>query len=213
MKTTEMIDELAGELTPDKGLDSLSRFLLKCVLACMLILGLSLFILPIRDNLEVKLSEARFAFESLLWVVIAFLSGIVAYKSSIPGMPVKVPVTAAKIVFSVLLLVILSGGLEVSLWADFQKEMDMSRSWCGPIILIIGTLGTVGLFQWAKKLAPTNYNRTGFWMATSASCLGSVAMQFVCAHDTATHLYLLHVLPTLLLGIIGSLAANKLLRW
>lgn len=213
MKTNELIDTLSADLKPNKGADSLSLFLAKCLLFCVGLLSVTFYLLPIRNDLSHKLDESRYYVESFLWFSCALWSGIIAYHHSIPGLSVKVPSALGRLTFGILLAVILTAGVNLSLISDLTRELDLNRSWCGPIIIVLGSIASFGLFAWVKNLAPTSYKSTGFWMATAGACIGSLAMQFVCAHDSAVHLYLWHVLPTLLLGITGAWIAGKKLRW
>jgi hypothetical protein len=96
---------------------------------------------------------------------------------------------------------------------EFPGEMDLHRGQCGPIILTRGIIAGAGFFAWARRAAPTRQGLTGLWIAVSAGCLGSFAMQLVCAHDNALHVWIWHVTPVVLLAGAGTVLGGKLLRW
>lgn len=211
MKTDDLIQKLSKNVAPVKGADSLLKFSLKGTIVLALIFPVSFIILPIRQDFGAQLQNTGFAVENLLWISTGILAAVSAYRHSIPGLSTVTSNLFTLISFVALMLTIPWGSTYTS--HSMEEELQLYRGMCGGLISMFSAFTAVFFFMWAKKNAPTNYKLTGFWIVLSTSCFGSMAMQLVCAHDSAFHLYLWHVLPTTALAVFGTYLGSKLLRW
>lgn len=210
MKTEEMIESLAKNLKPDRGADSLRFFLLKTFCIAAFITIISWLFLPIRADFHLKLVSYNYYYESALWLLTASMAILLVYYSSIPGLFNRWFTYLSPLMLLILALVIPLGTRP---HASIQEELNLVQGICGGLITIISAIGSVFLFKWAKKNAPTNYAVTGFGIAVATASLGSLLMQLVCAHDTVLHIYIWHFIPTLVLAGLGAIIGKKILRW
>lgn len=211
METKDLINQLSKDLTHTKGADSLIQFLVKATLLFIILSIVTLFSLPIRSDLVHQFYTRTFAIESFLWLSTGVLSGIVAYALSIPGLRTKNLKICASISLIALIVTILFGsdhGL-----STLSEELDPVRGICGAIISIISILSSCVFFLWSRKHAPINLGATGLWIVLSSASLSSFYVQFVCAHDSRMHLYMWHVVPTLVLSGAGIFVGRKILKW
>lgn len=210
-KDLELIDRLSKELVPTKGADNLTLFLLK---GSVLLLGIAFLAwasLPLRNDFHHQASNSVFAVETALWLCTGILSAIAAYRHSLPGLPTFLFDLLAGLSALVLFLNIPWGGPHNQ--TTFLEELSLIKGVCGGIISLISVMLAIFFFRWSQRQAPTSTYQTGFLIALSTSSLAAVFMQFVCSQDSSMHMYLWHVTPTLLLAILGSAFAGKILRW
>ena len=211
MKTQELIVDLKKDLLPYRGAETTSQFLTKVFLLAGVLTLLAWFILPVREDFQTKISMTGYQVSSLLWLVSGICSVLMVYRSSIIGLDIGKYERLALFSFvAVAISVPLGADAPVT---DYHYEFDLVQGICGGLITAIALTGAGFLFYWSRKQSPTDYLKTGFWVAMSTACLGSFVMQFVCAHDTAFHIYLWHFLPTLVLAGIGAWAGKRLLKW
>jgi hypothetical protein len=211
MKTEELISKLSEDLSPSKGADSILKFLMKglgvFILMALVIYGL----LPVRADFSFQLQDSTFPIETTLWFLTGLFSALTAYTYSIPGLSPRYYLIFTSVLFLALLLFIFFGSSSQS--GSIKEEMNLVKGICGGIISIISIIGSIFFFKWSTNNAPTRPGSNGFWIVLSTSCLGSTFMQIICAHDSGVHLYIWHLLPTMLLSILGIVIGKRILNW
>jgi hypothetical protein len=215
--TSELIRRLSTGLEPVRPMESEVGFYLKCLLGLVPLLLAFGMILPMRDDLGAKFNQPGFLLETLLWLGFTGVGAGVVYRSAIPGLPTRraiglgmaILLALAAVIFLRLPTELAHEGFREQL----REEMDLYRGRCGPIILIIATMSSTGLYAWSRKTAPVNRPQTGAWIALTSGALGSFLMQFACAHDNSLHLLIWHFVPIFALAFLSTQVARVLLRW
>jgi hypothetical protein len=219
MKTDQLIDKLKRDLKPvQKSVWAADALLLWLLVSCAVV-GLALFVLPIRPDLRSRLPSTYFQLETILCIGACMSAVLIAYRSSIPGL-----LGEWEEKLGLLLLLLMGGALmskmmllglhpDLSLKHEFLMELDFYRGRCGQMMLIIGMVGASALTFISRRNAPTKLYRTGLWVALAAGCLALTAMQFVCDHENFAHIFLWHMVPVMLLALGGAALGKKILRW
>ena len=208
------IKELAQDLTPFKTLDTFKIFILKWFTFSAVLLFMGQTLLPTRADFLLKVSDPIFEISNILWFAVSFLSAAVLYVTSFPEkISLKKYTFPAKFAFGLLFLIIFSQINFNQIGMEVKNEMNLWRGGCGLIITFFSIIHAGFLLYWAKNTAPGNSYLAGFWGALSASALGCLLMQTVCAHDISTHLILWHFVPLALTSFGGGLLAQKFFRW
>jgi hypothetical protein len=213
MKEHLLIKNLTEDLKPFRPADTLGTYFLKWSGFTTIILLLSWWILPLRGDWSVKLSQPVFHLENLLWLGLTFSSAISFFYSTFPeGKPTPLRRTNYVLLTALFGLVLLRF-TPATLGNDIHYEMDLWVGRCGFIIMIVGILHAAMLTTWAAKTAPRSGAMSGFWAALSASALGCFLMQLVCFHNSSVHLMLWHFLPLTLLCLVSSAIGRRWLKW
>lgn len=213
MKTADLIKDLSTGLKPAKGGGFFRQWMLLFVLATAAIAGLAYYVLPLSPDISVRAQKIQFWVESALWLLAFAVAAGIAYRSAIPGISSIKEQTWGILLLAALGIMILARIPSADPGAELLSEMHLYRGNCGLIILIVAALeGSVFLLL-ARKAAPTHLALTGAWIAVSASCLGIFLMQFICVTDAGIHILIWHVVPMMLLAILGSWLGRRLLRW
>ena len=208
------IKELAEDLRPFKTMDTFRAFMLKWFFFSAVILFIGQALLPTREDLLLKVSDPIFELSNVLWLAVSVLSAAILYFSSFPEKTslkkFKLP---AQLGLGLLFLMIFSQVNFNHAGTELLNEMDLWRGRCGFIITFFSVIHSAFLIYWSRNSAPASSTQVGFWGALSASALGCLLMQVVCAHDNSTHLILWHFIPLSITSFGGGLLARKLLRW
>jgi hypothetical protein len=212
-KLQDLIQGLSEDLAPQRQAVSASGFMVRWGVAGG-VLVLLMLTFQVRGDLSVRAMEPRFWLESGFWLLSAAIAAALVYRSSIPSLLRKRDQNwgffALAGVLALLAFRLANSG---AMNAELPGEMDLHRGRCGSIILGVGIVAGLGFFAWARQAAPTRQGLTGLWIAVSAGCLGSFAMQFVCEHDNVLHVWIWHVTPVLLLSCAGMALGRRYLRW
>ena len=212
-------DELIHKLSKDASVASrppLLLWLAGTALGGAAVMAATVALLPIspfRADLLQRFLQARFLGETLLWLTTAAATFSVVYKLSIPGLWRRRDALWAVVPAGLFLLLFLSRPEPMGAGADWAREMDWVRGFCGPVIFWVG-LSQAALMAWiVRKAAPTRLALAGFWIAFGSGAFGSFLMQFVCPKENFAHVALWHVTPVLVLAAAGAILGRKLLRW
>lgn len=212
MKTDEIIRNLAGDIKTTQ--DHFYRnSLLIWSTGTTILLALFFFFMPIRPDLNSKLSSTFFYAETVCLFALFFVSTWIAYRSAIPGLLQKRDQLIGVGIAVLLAIFIFARFSAVHFTTELHHEMNFYRGHCGPILLALSGLQLIVAFIVARRAAPTNLYRTGTWLGASAGAMSLLAMQFICEHDSFSHLMLWHALPIALLVVATAFLGKKLLRW
>ena len=157
--------------------------------------------------------SARFWLGNSAWAVAAFLCAHFAFRSSLPDSTREAGRFLGLGLFLVFLGLV-SGVQSASSWgAEAWGELSFFRGRCGLIIFATGLLSGAGLIVLLRRAASTRALATGAWTGAATGLFAASAMQWVCEKENSLHLLLWHVFPVFILAGLGSLAANRILRW
>ncbi|WP_394729807.1 NrsF family protein [Altererythrobacter sp. GH1-8] len=79
---------------------------------------------------------------------------------------------------------------------------------------LVASLATgAALTLWLRRGAPVSLNLAGWFTGLAAGALGTAAYGLSCPVDTVTHLGISHVVPVVVMAILGRLAVPPLVRW
>ncbi len=181
------------------------------------ILSLSLFLLPVREDLAERFASMDYYVLFSLWFLAAMLSAINVYAMAFPDG--RVSENARKWGrFAAAPLVALSAwGIASLSFADFSfqlyRESNYLNGGCGLVIFTAGLIHAGFLFSWLRQGAPTQPVRAGAWVAISTGAYASFIVQFACPNEHALHVVLWHFVPMALLTGAAALSARRILRW
>lgn len=214
MKTDDLIEKLSQE--PPRPRPALGLWLAGASLGALAALAAVLFLLPVsafRADLALQAGRLRFWGESFLWLSTSAAAFALMYRLSLPGAWRRRDLWWGLAPAGFLVLVLLCRGEAKGAAADWGREMDWYRGFCGPVILFVGIV-QAGLLAWiVRQAAPTRLAAAGFWVAFGAGTLGSFLMQFVCHKENFAHVVFWHLGPVLILAAGGLLLGRKLLKW
>jgi hypothetical protein len=214
LTTGELAHLLACDLTPTPSIMPLSCFLILWCAASIAFYLPALLLAPTRHDLIERLGQTAFWVETSLWILAATGSAVLFYRSSIPGMMMRRRDRWLGLLPLFIVCGLWASQLHATGWvSELVSEMDAWRGRCGFVILGVGAASAFLMFRWARNAAPTRPRSTGVWAALSAGSLASFAMQIVCAHANALHLWVWHVVPIVLLAIAGAWLGARMLRW
>lgn len=214
MKTDELIQKLSAE--PPRPRPPLGLWLAGASLGAVAALAAVLFFLPVspfRADLALQAGRPRFWGESFLWLSTSVAAFSLMYRLSLPGVWRRRDIAWGLFPAALLILALFCRGEAKGIAADWGRELDWYRGFCGPVILFVGIL-QAGLLAWVvRKAAPTRLAAAGFWIAFGAGSLGSFLMQFVCHKENFAHVVFWHLSPVLVLALGGALLGRKVLKW
>jgi hypothetical protein len=212
VKTSLLISRLSADLKPQKQAISDLKFLSYATSLMFLIFSMALFVLPIRRDFAVQMGDVRFYFESLLWILLALSSAVVAYRSALLPSSIRQLSTYVRVSFIALLLVIVFREDFLNIKNEFFGEFVLKRGGCGIGILAITTLCSIGFCFWMRQLYPTNMKLTMFWSGLSGGFVAISVMQFSCFHSNPMHVFLWHFSPVVVTAIAVSFVSAKFLK-
>ena len=219
-----MIDKTISKLVDDLKLPKTKNFWFLqywgtwglCFLSMAALTVVALTLAPQKVYFPESLGRISYWLPSILWLGFAIFSAMIGYQSAYPGRSTTLA-TRINSLFLFLLLVGLVIQATPSVIAGSMNELTegfhLSRAPCGIFILSLGMISAIGMFFVLKRAAPTRLNFTGFWAATSMGAIASFMMNLVCPHESASHVFLWHITPLLLLGTMGMRMSTRLLRW
>jgi hypothetical protein len=170
------------------------------------------YVFPDRVHVPENVSP-RFWFDSILWLLLAFCSGVITYQSARPfhfrrSLEISSYIFAALIVAS--LFVFASNEF---FHQELSEEVHWYRGPCGIFIFIVGGIGAAWLYSLLKDAAPLRLAFTASWGAVSMGAIASFFMHLVCLHESSTHAFIWHFFPVVLLLAFGMSLGRKLVRW
>jgi len=206
----DLITALVDDLEPvHKPAGFVMAFQLWLVMAVLSAGGLAWFTGPYRDGALGQLtSSLQFSIETIIGCVAILGVAFMAFRSAIP---------AGQTVFEQrtlpLILLFIWGTCYVYGIVDpaLAESMAGKRDHCYFETMLLAVLPLlVGLF-WAKGLWPTNKTQTGLLFGLAAGAIGAMVMQFACMYEPK-HALLFHVLPGLLMGVVGVFLAHVMIK-
>lgn len=192
-----------------KPIMPLKVYLALYVVSCLCLFILTVLVLPTRENLHNQLEYFHYYFETIIWFSVGLLGAITAYKLMIPGQKFAHYYRALIFLVLALFVSLLTRVSYASLGHDFFTELDIYRGYCGPIIFLLGTALFFCMSKAFKKGYALYPKQLYFTIACSVGSIGSISMQYICAHETAVHALLWHCPPFVALAFLSSKLLKK----
>lgn len=213
MKTDELIEKLAhGKLQVAAPMSD-RAFVVAFSAILFLFTGLSLFLLPIRPDLNLQLQHGYFYSETLVWLGLFVVAGVTAYRSGLPSVPLE---PFQRIFFGLFALLSIGLAARAFLWPapdTFVDELELFRGRCGGLILSYGLVAGFAFMIWLRTKAPVRPRSTALWVGLATTTWGSFVMQFVCYQENPVHVVLWHFLPIAALSAGLAYFGRRLVRW
>jgi hypothetical protein len=214
MSNIDLINTLSEDLKPTKRLSSPFVRFLYWFIPTLICIGLGIYFLGIREDLQFIRKQSFFQLETLSLFVIGVISALGAFLFSVPGEEktkaqkwfILLPSLIWPLILSERLLALVFTTGEV----PFHVPHGLS---CIRDIFILGLLPGILLFYLVNKAAPLKFELAGWLTALSAASLGAFGLQFTCVQDHPFHVFLWHILPVFALAGVGICLGKKFLKW
>lgn len=219
-RTADLISRLAADPTPPRTRAralTLPGYAFHWLAGGAVILALSIWLLPIREDLAERFGSLDYYLLFSLWFLATFLSALKVYGMAFPdSRGSRTAKDWSRFAPAPLLLLAAWSVWNLNL-ADFgyqlYRESRPLNGGCGLVILTAGLLHAGFLFSWLRKGAPTETVTAGAWVAISTGAYASFLVQFACPNEHAMHVILWHFVPMTLLTAAAGFSARRLLRW
>ncbi len=207
MKREKLIQSITSHLIPVKRIfPSWIIFLIWALFASVTVL---IFVWNRSENFSfLYIPEYKF---DLVFAFLTVIScGFVAIYTSIPGNKVKgkflfTPVTLFSFwVFTILIRFFLN--MEASVSTNF------SYHYCTKDILLMSVPSASVLIYIINRRLPLKKNWIGFWVVTASSSMSIIGVSFLCSNELPTHTLSVHILPVILVGLMGTFLGKLLFR-
>jgi len=211
MKTDDLIDALAAGLEPAKparpSLALLAISALAAAAAVILLLG-------VRPDLGQALQAPT---PWLKAIYTAAIAGTAIWLATRLGRPGVDPRPAAVALMSIVCVVVLWGGIEMSLTPSDQRMAGwLGQSWtiCGRNILLVSAFAAPLVFMSVRTLAPTRPTATGLALGVAAGGIAATAYGLLhCGEATAAFIATWYTLGIAAAGAVGAGVGRFALRW
>lgn len=201
-----LIDSLSRDLAPVAPARNVNLVGLAWLLSsAVFVVAVTQSVDPVRPGVLDQFAEApRFLLETLLGVVAISWTGLLAFRSAVPG-ELSRKFAAAGLALMALWLAqyvvgLFSPALEPSEWGK--------RPFCYLETMIYSAPPILAAVFIARRLYPLHYTRTAMLLALAAGMIPALFMQVACMYDPS-HILLLHILP----GLSMVLGAAALTVW
>lgn len=210
MSHKQLIDNLASELEAVKPV-SLSRWRMLTVLLLTGYLAAVLAAAGLRDDFTVQFSHLVYKFELIVTLILAYGAALMAISLSVPRGG-KFPLAWA--------LVILAIALGAGIWLMGQVSLEGLKASIASNHFYI-TLGVIGcalpvalsLFWLLRQASPTQLAWAGGMALLSASAVGHFLMRCIGQAANFSEVFVWCYSPVIILGFLGMLLGQKLLKW
>lgn len=212
MRTDDLIVELARRASP---VTPLAPPAVRCARWAGAMVALSVagvLLLGPRADLAHALAQPAYAARLVTTVLTAVLASLAAFALSVPNAdrsPLQQILPYLAFASWVLLLTVLlvSGGQPVTRLLAFPVNWP-----CGYKILGFSLIPAIALFVLLGRAAPLQITQNAALAALAATTLGAVATQLICPVDDPAHQLVGHVLPVVVLAVIGLIAGYRTLE-
>jgi len=213
-KENETVDDLVSQLCADhKEIKPLGCALKRSFVLIFSIIAYNLIAIQfdnVRHNIDVLLSNEFFFFELILVLSIGIMATIASSYLMIPDMKrQKWLLTVPVVLLGVFLLWILTSFLG----QGYESEYIGINQTCFLDGVIYATFPTLLMILIVRRGASTHRNWQTLMATLSAIPFGWISLRFVCTVDNASHIFIDHVFPFVLIGIGLSMFSRKLFSW
>ena len=213
MKTDELIVELARSAGPVRRLPSPSIRLARWTAATVPLMVLAVLVIGPRKDVMAAISAPAFLAMAMVTLSTALLSAASAFVLAIPG---------AERSWWQRALPLLAGGVwTLALWYLLTIEgAAVVRLLAWPVhvtcLIEIAGLSLVpgwALFAMLRRAAPLQRAWSGALAALAAAAIAAAATQFICPVDDPAHQLVGHLLPVMVLSLLGAIGGQRYLNW
>lgn len=216
MKSDELIETLANELTPVRPRQAFALYALYWLVLAAIIGIIAVLVLGgIRHNLPAALSNSFFLAQNACAIAALLFSLCAAFLLAIPDRkPSRIALVAISFsaVFWIAMIALNLAGASVhSLAEDWHASGTLQH--CIRNFILIGVFPFLALLFMVRRAASTFPGLTGLSVFIAAASLSAVCMRVLCPVDEASHIVLSHDLPVLVISVLGWVIGGKLLKW
>ena len=194
-----LINQLVTDLPSGPKPLVLSKYLLGwLIVSAVFVVGITLYVAPLRPGVGQQLLNPRFALESIDGLLVVLLIAAIGFKFAIPAannklfIGIGIGITALWVLNYVI-------GLY---YPTLEPSMAGKRDHCIYEIGIYAMLPLVLGLYLVKRGYVLNWPAAGLSIGLASGFIPALLMQFACIYD-AEHTLLMHIGPALLVGVLG----------
>jgi hypothetical protein len=201
----KLIENLSRNLEPVAPVPNVNRLgLAWLVSSAVFVAMISQLVDPVRPGVLTQLAtEPRFLLETALGVAAITWTGLLAFRSAVPGELTR-RFALAGLALMALWLVQYVLGL---VYPAMQPSALGKRNFCYLETMIYAAPLILAAVFLARRLYPLNYVRTVMALALTAGMIPALFMQIACMYDPA-HILQFHILPGLSMVLAGAALAT-----
>lgn len=216
MKTKEQFldDLMTKNPTIKRKLSLIGIYSIWFVVSTLITFLTSLLIIGHREDIRDQLFNIYFNITLISIVLTVLSSTFASFYLSTPRTKLK-----QNLLYFLLFTVLLWLSIVFYLMATEIIALDISRLLpqvgltCTKNIALMGTIPVISIFYILKKEFPTKLSQVSFLATLACFSLGAFGTHLTCTTNNASHILVWHLLPILLLSVIGSYFGKKILKW
>ncbi|MGN7438976.1 MAG: NrsF family protein [Alcanivorax sp.] len=208
-KTISLIASLADDLTEVKVLPHPLRRIFPWILFAVAYISLAIATIGFRDDISHKLFESVYMFELLLVVGMSMSAAFCSSWLCCPDIRgqswiVAIPLSLASVLA---LWLITKAGL------DHYEFPILKYHVCYIGAVIFGLIPAFTIWFLSQRGKTTHPYLMGLMNVLSIGGLGYLALRIVCPAEEFGHIFVYHVMPYALFGVVITFVAAKIYRW
>lgn len=208
-KTNNLISSLAEELTEVKVLPHPLKRIVPWLLFATAYISIAIVFIGLRDDIGTMVYSSVYVFEILLVVGMSMSAAFCSSWLCCPDIRgqswiVAVPVSLASVLA---LWLITKAGL------DSYEFPILKYHVCYIGAVIFGLIPAFTIWFLSQKGSTTHPYLMGLMNVISIGGLGYLALRLVCPAEEFGHIFVYHVMPYALFGIVITFIASKIYRW
>ncbi len=213
MRTDELIVELARSAGPVRRLPSPSIRLARWTATTAPLMALAVIVIGPRTDVMTAMSQPAFLGIAAVTIGTALLSAATAFVLGIPGAEHSVwqravPLLAGAVWGLGLAYLLVSEG------AAFERVMSFPvHVTCLVEIAGLSIVPGWTIFVMLRRAAPLEPAWSGALAALAAVAGAAAATQLLCPVDDPAHQFVGHLLPVVVLSMLGTIAGRRFLNW
>lgn len=212
MQTEQLIAQLSAEAAPVKPAPCPKRMLVRWLSVTALIIGGAVAVSHLRPDFAQRIAEPLYLIELAALLALLISTGASACWLAFPdrrqqGWLVKLPLLPLAVyALTIAYRLLVPGATAVAL----EEDNGMICSIC---IVGYALAPAATLLALARRCATTVPRLTGAIALLAAATTGQIILKLIEANDAVPHLLVSHIIPIMLLGLIGMALGRKLLVW
>lgn len=205
----DLIGSLSTKLAPVKPIGRPEGWALAWFLASALYVVLVIHAMgPIRPEALSQLgASTQFFAEMVVGLVAILLIGVSAFRASVPGLPSRNFAVAGSVLM-VAWIASFVAGLE---WPALEPSMSGKRHYCVIETFVYALPPILLAFLLIRRFYPLDTVRVAGSVSLAAGMLPALYMQIACMY-VPSHILSFHILPGIVVGILGALTALFFVR-
>ena len=200
----KLIENLSRDLAPVAPVSNVNRLgLAWLVLSAIFVVVITQLVDPVRPGAFAQLAAVpRFLLETLLGVTAIAWTGLLAFRSAVPG-----ELTRKFAVAGLVLMALWLAQYVVGLVSPALEPSDLGkRAFCYLETMIYAVPPILAAVFLARRLYPLHYTRTAMSLALAAGMIPALYMQIACMY-VPSHILKFHILPGLSMALAGAAVA------